>query len=267
MKCQISLARLLFAAAISGLVAPAAAQQPTFDDVAARCAPGVHPQTLAAVVSHESGFDPLAIGVKGSKVEVRSLEEAVASATRLIAEGKSVDLGLGQINANNLRWLGLSVREVFDPCINLAAAARILTENYSAARRIYADDQQALNAALSQYNTGNRESGLRNGYVAKVRRQAGLPPPLVPAVASATPRARTGMASADPFDPFGEQVRQRYDAFARPGLAATPAAGPNGPAGKVPSAPLGRGASQGEGGATGLGVGVASLATGAWGGP
>ncbi|CAD7741234.1 hypothetical protein LMG31884_47450 (plasmid) [Xanthomonas hydrangeae] len=150
MKCQISLIRPLLAAAMCALVAArAAAQQPTFDDVAGRCAPGVHPQTLAAVVSHESGFDPLAIGVKGRKVEVRSLEEAISSATRLIADGSSVDLGLGQINANNLHRLGLSVREVFDPCINLAAAARILTENYSAARRVFADEQQALNAALS----------------------------------------------------------------------------------------------------------------------
>jgi len=208
-----------YAISIACICVPAiaAAAGETFEEVAAQCAPGIHPQTLAAVVGHESNFDPLAIGVKGVSVKVRTLEEAVSSASRLIAEGKSVDMGLGQINAANLRRLGLSVREVFDPCINLAAAARILTENYQEARKQLGDEQSALNAALSQYNTGNRVSGLKNGYVAKVRRQAGLPPPLVlPPLVTAAPSVvspTTERGPANPYAAFGTENQAKYDAF------------------------------------------------------
>ncbi len=215
MKRIESLARLFSLVAAFAATSVSAQGAPSFVNVAAECAPGVHPQTLAAVVAHESGFDPLAIGVKGVSVKVTSLDEAVRTATRLIAQGKSVDMGLGQINANNLEWLGLSVREVFDPCINLAAAARILTSNYAAAKRLLNDEQQALNAALSQYNTGNRTAGLRNGYVAKVRRQAGLPAPAVPAVNQAAPMAAE---PASPYDGFG-RARLAFDAFAQPPAA------------------------------------------------
>lgn len=198
----------------------------TFEELAAQCAPGIHPQTLAAVVGHESNFDPLAIGVKGVSVKVRTLEEAVSSASRLIAEGRSVDMGLGQINAANLRRLGLTVREVFDPCINLAAAARILTENYQEARKQFGDEQAALNAALSQYNTGNRVSGLKNGYVAKVRKQAGLPPPIIPsppAVATPlTPSPAKESGQANPYAAFGAENQAKYDAFSRPRATAVP---------------------------------------------
>src|SRR5690606_37567985 len=83
-----------------------------FAALAAACAPQVPLETIRPIVSVESGFNPLAINVNGKPklvVRARNREEAVGLARRLIAQGRSVDLGLGQINSANLDWLGLTV--------------------------------------------------------------------------------------------------------------------------------------------------------------
>jgi type IV secretion system protein VirB1 len=121
----------------------------TFLTLAAQCAPAVAPSTLLALARVESGLDPLAIGVNGVpalRIRARTAEEAAKEAHALIAAGRSVDLGLGQINARNLGRLRLSVREAFEPCRNLAAAAQVLGEGY---RRAGADGQAGLRIALS----------------------------------------------------------------------------------------------------------------------
>lgn len=123
-----------------------------FLGLAASCAPGVAPETLAAVARAESGFDTLAINVNGpggGRVRSASAPEAAARARALIAEGRSVDLGLMQVNSRNLDWLGMSVEDAFDPCRSVAAGARVLT-------------------AFSGYNTGSPSRGFAHGYVARV---------------------------------------------------------------------------------------------------
>src|SRR5262245_40075758 len=102
--------------------------------LATQCAPTVAPETLLSVVQVESRFEPLAIGVNGAPrvvVSPTSVDDAVAMAGALIAAGRNIDLGLAQINSKNLPWLGLSLAEVFDPCTNLRAAARILQDGYA----------------------------------------------------------------------------------------------------------------------------------------
>jgi type IV secretion system protein VirB1 len=42
-------------------------------------------------------------------------------------------MGLGQVNSNNMRKTNLSVEDAFDPCKNIAAAAKILQSNYVSA--------------------------------------------------------------------------------------------------------------------------------------
>ena len=100
-----------------------------FMALAQECAPAVHPQTLAAIVKIESGFKPFAIGInKGTatlKRQPESKEEAVKTAKELIAGGHNIDMGLGQINSENLPRLGITVDDVFDACKNLTAAATI----------------------------------------------------------------------------------------------------------------------------------------------
>lgn len=139
--------------------------------LASACAPAVAPTTLLAVAQVESGFDPLAIGVNGPgarRVLAKTPAEAIRTAQALIAAGRNVDLGLGQINMRNLAPLGLSVAAAFDPCRNLAASARVLQAGYLSAAPAPGAEEQGLRTALSLYNTGDPVRGLRNGYVAKV---------------------------------------------------------------------------------------------------
>ncbi|MDZ4055051.1 MAG: conjugal transfer protein, partial [Phenylobacterium sp.] len=77
--------------------------------------------------------------------------------------------------SGNLDRLGLTVEQVFEPCLNLTAAGRILADGYAWARQRRSDDQAGLRAALSIYNTGSPTRGLHNGYVAKVLRAAQQP--------------------------------------------------------------------------------------------
>jgi type IV secretion system protein VirB1 len=143
--------------------------------LASQCAPGVAPQTVLAIIQTESSGEQFALNVNGGRQPARqtSAADAVATARRYVAAGYSVDLGLGQINSRNMRWLGLTWETVFDPCINVAALARVLTTNYNAARA-GRDPQTALRVALSMYNTGSQTRGFSNGYVAKVVGNAGV---------------------------------------------------------------------------------------------
>jgi type IV secretion system protein VirB1 len=153
-------------------------------ELLAKCAPNVHPTTMAALVRHESGGNPYVILDNGNwnlpkskrilrSFRLRSQSEAITVAKKLIAAGHVIDMGLGQINNRNLKSLGLMVEQIFDSCTNLQASQAILIGNYSTAVKQYGHGDQALYAALSAYNTGNFIDGLTNGYVQKVL-QAGL---------------------------------------------------------------------------------------------
>ncbi|WP_312573103.1 lytic transglycosylase domain-containing protein, partial [Brevundimonas sp.] len=151
--------------------------------LAAQCAPDVSPRTLAAIAHTESRFDPLAIGVNNGPAVSRqgSITQATATARRLIAEGRNIDLGLAQINSANLGWLNLSVEAAFNPCRNLEAAATVLLGGYAPRSTEPAARQQALRVALSRYNTGHPQRGFLNGYVGRVEASAvrlGLAAPL-----------------------------------------------------------------------------------------
>ncbi len=155
--------------------------------LAATCAPTVAAETLISVAKVESGFNPLAIGVNGAPritVRAKSAAEAARQASALIAAGRSVDLGLAQINGRNLGWLGLTVEAAFDPCRNLAAAARVLQDGYGRSGAEAVGEQPALRTALSFYNTGNARRGFANGYVAKVEKAAAQ---MVPAIQAEPP--------------------------------------------------------------------------------
>lgn len=181
--------------------------------LAAQCAPTIAPETLLSVVQVESRFDPLAIGVNGAPrllVAPTSVDDAVAKAGDLVAAGRSIDLGLAQINSKNLFWLGLSLREVFDPCTNLRAAARILQDGYVRSDAIRVGEQAALKTALSYYNTGHPVRGFRNGYVGKVTAAAER---IVPAIGGASLTGLPEFSSAETpppvWDVFGEVHRGR----------------------------------------------------------
>jgi len=139
--------------------------------LAHQCAPTVSADVLVAIMRTESHFDPLALHLN-ARVRLRSPPETAQQAAKwsdwLIHRGYSVDLGLMQINSRNLAMLKMSTLDAFDPCKNIRAGAQILVANYHLAARTYGLDARTLLRALSAYNTGNFESGFRNGYVDKI---------------------------------------------------------------------------------------------------
>ncbi|WP_066644548.1 lytic transglycosylase domain-containing protein, partial [Sphingomonas sp. CCH16-B10] len=162
--------------------------------LAHQCAPSVAAETLVSVVHTESHFNPYAIGINAKGVaapDPASRASAAAAARRLIARGYNIDLGLGQINSANLKWLGLSVEDAFDPCRNLAAAARVLSGNYLSVVRSSPTTEAAIATAVSMYNTGSRSRGFGNGYVGRVYASSTV---VVPAI-------RHGLAPAMPTTP------------------------------------------------------------------
>lgn len=145
-----------------------------FDPALAACAPHVSPATLAHIVRVESSGNPLAVNVNVIRgrprfpvPRIRSAAQAAQVAHQAISQGYNVDLGLMQVNSRNLRGLGYTVEQMFDPCTNVRAGARILTDNYGRAVREHGPGQPALLAALSAYNTGDFNRGFRNGYIAR----------------------------------------------------------------------------------------------------
>lgn len=189
--------------------------------LAQACAPDVAPETLLSVARAESGFDPLVIGVNSrphQTLHPSGAAEAARVATALLAQGRNLDLGLTQINGRNLPRLGLSVSDAFDPCRNLAAGARILSENYAAVRRSPVQPQTALKAALSVYNTGHPERGIRNGYVGRVYQAAAR---VVPAIQLAGAPSEPSLPQPGPVQlkaelaPVPDPPTPTLDVFAR----------------------------------------------------
>lgn len=133
-----------------------------------QCSPQVELPIAHSIVTQESRYNPLAIGVNAKEriKQPKTMNEAIATAKNLIARGFNIDLGLAQINSANLRKLGLSVEQVFEPCTNLKAMQTIYTSclKSSNSRSIGTPMQQAL----SCYNTGNNKRGFLNGYVNSV---------------------------------------------------------------------------------------------------
>jgi type IV secretion system protein VirB1 len=165
----------------------------SFTQLSAACAPEIHLRTVSALVRQESAANPFAININGAGQLARQPANAADAATlarRLLDQGYNIDVGLAQINSGNFLALGYSVEELFDPCANLQAMARILSDCYRRAVSVSGEGQPALHAALSCYNTGSLRNGITNGYVRKVASQVTLPvPELLPVDGVAIPSA------------------------------------------------------------------------------
>jgi len=167
--------------------------------LAAQCAPGVAPDTIAAIARAESGLEPLAIHDNTVQRTFQSadLPDAIALATGLIvAQHHSVDLGLMQVNSANLARLGLSITDAFDACRSIEAGGRVLSEAY----------QRALRGALSAYNTGDPQRGISNGYVSRVEHAALSVPSIAPGASAppARPQASPTAQAAAGWDVFAQ---------------------------------------------------------------
>ena len=148
-----------------------------------QCAPpNVSRQTMTALMRVESAHYPYAIGYKIVRKEdkrvfmltaqPRNKEQAVRWAKWLENNGYYFDAGAVQVNSSNFRMYGLSAETAFDPCANIRAGALILSRCYARALEKYMQEQVALRAALSCYQSGNFQTGFRTGYVSKVVKTA-----------------------------------------------------------------------------------------------
>lgn len=153
----------------------------SLDDLILRCAPSVGPTTMKAIVSVESGGNPYAINDDTARhsYSPHSLDDALAIAGALIAQGHNFDAGIAQVNSDNFSHEGLGLSNMFDPCANLAAGSRILGRSYAAAAAhlwisnsprtaedAHLQEQLSLYHAFSVYNSGSAWKSL--GYAAKV---------------------------------------------------------------------------------------------------
>ena len=143
-----------------------------------KCAPEVAPVTMAAIIGTESSGWPWTINVNGlpdGSMRFSTKQAAIAAATRYIRMGYKVDMGIAQVDSENLSWLGLSVQRVFSPCANLKAAQRILLGAY---RQAGAAGAVSLKGAFEAYNSGNTNG---DGHYARVvYHQAGVEVPAIP---------------------------------------------------------------------------------------
>lgn len=184
------------------------------------CAPAVDPVTMSAIVKQESGGHPWSINDNNGKrsYRLKTKEEAVLKAAELISAGHSIDMGLAQVNSKNLRWLGLSIAQVFDPCTNISAGAKVLTQGYQ--------KTGSLPAALSMYNTGKANSPRGQEYARQVLRHAGV---VVPAPAGGKlanlPQLKTEAARPAPTSPESTAAASAPSASPEPiSVAVSPAA-------------------------------------------
>jgi len=129
---------------------------------------------MTAIVRVESGGNPLVIhdNTLNRTFTPHDANQGVVWANQLLTLRHSIDLGISQINDLNLPRLGLSVRDAFDPCINLRGGATILFSDYRAAALEFGQGQYALRRAIGAYNSGSLYAGY--GYVAKILAAAGL---------------------------------------------------------------------------------------------
>lgn len=157
-----------------------------------QCAPTVAYETMAAIVSVESSKNPFAIGVVGGRLarQPRNLDEAVATARQLEADGWNFSVGVAQVNRYNLPKHALTYEKAFEPCASLRAGSKILEECYVRAKQRTPDPDKALQAAFSCYYSGNFTRGFKPdvagkpSYVQKVWLAAGGDAKAIPVVPS-----------------------------------------------------------------------------------
>ena len=82
--------------------------------------------------------------------------------------GIFVDLGLMQVSTAEAQRRRLPVESLLDPCFNLRAGWQILDSAYQLEVKTYGPGQEALQHAISRYNTGDTQHGIDNGYLARV---------------------------------------------------------------------------------------------------
>lgn len=168
-------------------------------------------EVMQHIVSVESGYNPFAIGVVGTRLmrQPKNLGEAIATAQMLETKGYNFSVGLSQINRANFGKYGLNTYEqAFGICPNLQAGARILSN-------CYASSGNDWGRSFSCYYSGNFVTGYRDGYVQKV--YASIAAQVTPAsdVTESKASPIDIATSPQPLSPHGATVMASQEATIR----------------------------------------------------
>lgn len=148
---------------------------PGLASAASGCDQYVQSQLEHGLVKTESSGNEFAIGVVGGLLvrQPRNVDEAIATALSLEAQGFNFSVGCRQVNKTNFQRYGLTIQTAFDPKANSKAGADIYRECLTRATSAFGKGDAAVRAALSCYYSGNfatgqRKEGNQASYVDKV---------------------------------------------------------------------------------------------------
>jgi type IV secretion system protein VirB1 len=176
--------RILIAICLVCFAANLSAQRLDIAALQSRCLPAVPLSTLNAIIRVESGGNPNAMQIDFPKALLKqwhlpegtlrlkrqpaTQREALEWLSYFERHGIFVDLGLMQVSTAEAQGRGFSVESLLNPCFNLHAGWQILDSAYQLEIRTYGPGQEALQHAISRYNTGDTQRGIDNGYLARV---------------------------------------------------------------------------------------------------
>jgi type IV secretion system protein VirB1 len=148
------------------------------------CLPAAPLSTLRAVIQVESSGNPNAMQIDFPKALLKrwNLPEGTLRLKRQptnqhealdwLAHFQSydifVDLGLMQVSTAEAKRRGISPTSLLEPCTNLRVGWQILEDDYRIEQRTHGPGQEALQHAISRYNTGDAQQGIANGYLGRV---------------------------------------------------------------------------------------------------
>lgn len=89
---------------------------------------GVPARLVRAVMEVESSSHPWTVNISGKDYYPKKSQDALRLVESALSQGKSVDVGLMQINGYWMRKLGLTPDIVLDPAVNLILGAWILAQ-------------------------------------------------------------------------------------------------------------------------------------------
>ena len=172
--------------AVSLLLLPSAvrAQSPAESRLESTCLPTAPLITLRAVIQVESSGNPNAMQIDFPKTLLRrwnlakgtlrlkrqpaNQREALDWLTYFQSYDIFVDLGLMQVSTAEAKRRGISPETLLEPCTNLRVGWQILEDDYRIEQKTHGPGQEALQHAISRYNTGDTRQGIANGYLGRV---------------------------------------------------------------------------------------------------
>src|SRR6202161_1288342 len=171
---------------VSLLLLPSAlrAQNTDVARLQSTCLPAAPLSTLRGVIEAESSGNPNAMQIDYPKALLKrwNLPEGTLRLKRQPANQREaldwltyfqsydifVDLGLMQVSTAEAKRRGISPETLLEPCTNLRVGWQILEDDYRIEKKTFGAGQEALQHAISRYNTGDTRQGIVNGYLGRV---------------------------------------------------------------------------------------------------